>query len=86
MTNSQEMAFRTIALFQIFRNPESFESVLQVDEVKLLRSSKSRRLRDGTDSTGTMSSGRLRLTSKAKSQWAPCFTQLPHDGRFSSHC
>jgi hypothetical protein len=84
MTNSQLMALRTIALFHIFRNPESFESVLQVDEVKLLRSSRSRRLMEGTDSTGTVSSGRL--TSNAKSQWAPCLTQFPHDGRFSSHC
>jgi hypothetical protein len=84
MTNSQVMAFRTIALFQMFRKPESFESVLHVDEVKLLRSSRSRRLSEGTDSTGTMSTGRL--TSNAKSQWVLCLTQLPHDGRFSSHC
>lgn len=83
MTNSQVRALRTTAFFQTFRLVALLESVLQVDEVKLFKSSRSRRFRGGTDSTGATPAGRW--TNAAKSQWQPCLTQLPHDGRFSSH-
>lgn len=50
MTKYEPVALRAIAFFQVFRHAESTQRVANVAVVKLWKSSKSKRLRDGKES------------------------------------
>lgn len=86
MTKSEPVALRAIAFFHMFLDAGSMQRVAYVAVVKLWKSSKSRRLRGGRESTVSGCTCSRGGTVRLKSQRAPCLTQFRHDGWLSSHC